>query len=766
MFQRLNYGVIFQQKERVIIARDFWYHTFELNLPVTLAMPRLAACTKQNASCRMLSHFLAQLDSVRAETAARLNSTIQSIEELIPQTRIHKSRSRRSLLPFLGKLSKGLFGTATIDDVNILANHMNKLNKMATGLARALTQHENHLSSFIETANSRMDNLMSGIKNNMLGIKVIQNELHTTALNLEHSFEYMMGISMDQIKTSNNINHALDEFKLGIYNLVNGQLSPLLIPQPVMESTLQDIRLLLQTKFNGFHLTLTTVREVYSNCKYLFARNGTNLYVTIKLPISYFEKPLTMYKIISAPVPVNSTSTHATQLLNLPPYFLITANKQYYAAISDLELTLCTGKTIKYCTSNVALTPVTADSCILALFANDKTKVKSLCDIRFLQDIVKPQIMEISPNTLLVYRTPLLSLECLNDHRMVEGCDFCLFKLPCRCSISTNNHFFAPRLASCHHNDNITTLHPVNLALLQHFFDNEFVENIFADTIFSKAVNVSLPKLKLYQHKMSDILAADTKSHLSLSKMAETAKKDAVIFQTLEEPLLDGQISLDGDWPSTDNILLYITTSATVILTAVLIWTIFKVRKLTAALLIVEGIQKAKALVTDIPSFIYDKNSDKSFQEQSSTINFSIDLTWAQANFLLLCTILTIMAVYLWKHHQLNVKSKLCLEITCGKVCVLLDIIHLPMCPSYYDIHVPFSISDLDITGHWYSPKLHVSWPDFSVKNKLTEEVIHINSEIRITILAAFRLRKALGKPYFVYLYKMHHGVMIPIRQT
>lgn len=356
MFQRLNYGVIFQQKERVIIARDFWYHTFELNLPVTLSMPRLAACTKQNASCRMVSHFLAQLDSVRAETAARLNTTIQSIEKLIPQARIHKSRSRRSLLLFLGKLSKGLFGTATMDDVNILANHINKLTKMATGLAKALTQHENHLSSFIETANSRMDNLMSGIKNNMLGIKVIQNELHTTALNLEHSFEYMMGILIDQIKTSNNINHALDEFKTGVYALVNGQLSPLLIPQHVMESTLQDIKLLLQTKFNGFHLTLSTVQEVYSDCKYLFARNGTNLYVTIKLPISYFEKPLTMYKIISAPVPVNSTSSHATQLLNLPPYFLITANKQYYAAVSDLELTLCTGKTVKYCTSNVALT--------------------------------------------------------------------------------------------------------------------------------------------------------------------------------------------------------------------------------------------------------------------------------------------------------------------------------------------------------------------------------------------------------------------------
>ena len=61
-----------------------------------------------------------------------------------------------------------------------------------------------------------------------------------------------------------------------------------------------------------------------------------------------------MYKIVTVHVPVNATSTHATQLLNLPPYFLMTANKQYFAAVSDLDLTLCTGNTMKYCTSNVA----------------------------------------------------------------------------------------------------------------------------------------------------------------------------------------------------------------------------------------------------------------------------------------------------------------------------------------------------------------------------------------------------------------------------
>ena len=371
-----------------------------------------------------------------------------------------------------------------MDDVNNLASHMNKLNKMATNLAKALTQHEDHLSSFVETANSRMDNLMSGVTNNRLGIKLIQNELHTTSLNLEQSFNYMMDLLIDQVNTSDRLNHALEELKIGINSLVNGQLSPLLIPQHIMESTINYIKSLLQRKFHGFYLANKDIKSIYSDCKYICARNGTNIYITIKLPVSHFEEPLTLYKVISSPVPVNSTSLHATQLLDLPPYFLVTANKQYYAPVTDLDLTVCSGNEIKYCTSSIALNPVTSASCILAPYANDKDQVKSLCDFRFLQNIVKPKIVEISPKTLLVYRTPLLSLECKDDHRMAKGCDFCLFKLPCRCSISKSTHFFPSRLASCHHNtDNITTIHPDNLALLQHFIDDTFVNGIFADTI-------------------------------------------------------------------------------------------------------------------------------------------------------------------------------------------------------------------------------------------------------------------------------------------
>ena len=536
--QRINYGVVFKETNKVVLACDHWLHTFEINLPEVIQLPILATCSKSNSSCAMMSHILTQLNSIRSGTAARLNLTVHSIEELVPETQIRQSRSRRSLLPFIGKFSKSLFGLATEDDVNVLASHMNKLNRMAVGMAKTLTQHENHLSSFIKSANYRMDNLMNGIKDNMQAIKYVQAELHTTSVNLEYSFEYMMSLLIEQIKSSENLNHELDELKFGVNNLVNNKLSPLIIPSEVMESTLQDIQNMLESKFHGFHLALKSVNEVYSSCKYLLARNGTKLYVTLKLPVTYFKDPLTLYKVISMPVPINSSSDHATQLLNLPDHFVMTSGQQYYASLGKEDLVSCNGKSVRYCSSNIALSPVTTVSCSLALFANDKSKVKQFCNFRFIQEVVKPKIIEISPNSLLLYRTPLLSLECVDEHKMIKGCDFCIFNVPCKCAVSTNEYYLAPRLSSCKkYVNNTSIVHPVNLALLQHFFDNSFVENIFADTTFASPVNVTTPTIKLYKHDMSKIMVADTKAHLSLTKMATLAKKDAFAFQTLAEPL-------------------------------------------------------------------------------------------------------------------------------------------------------------------------------------------------------------------------------------
>lgn len=221
----------------------------------------------------------------------------------------------------------------------------------------------------------------------------------------------MISILSSQIQSDSHINHELDEFKKGISDLVNGKLSPLILQQAALESTLNDIQHILNTQYPGFYLSETTA-DIYAVSNFLYAKNGTKIYLTIKIPISHFKEPLTVYQIKSLPVSINSTSAHATHLLNIADNLILTKNHQFYATLSNSQLARCKGGIVKHCTFNLALTPVTTESCTLALYLNSKTKVKSLCDFRFLHNILESKIIELNPSSFILYQTPLLSMQC------------------------------------------------------------------------------------------------------------------------------------------------------------------------------------------------------------------------------------------------------------------------------------------------------------------------------------------------------------------
>ncbi|WAR04280.1 Y068-like protein [Mya arenaria] len=607
--QRLNYGTVFTQVSDLVLAKDSWLHTFELVFPDTFDLPMLPMCDERKHSCLKISDVVSQLNSVRTNLASQMNATMNTIFELVPEAAIHKSRSKRALFSFIGKLSKGLFGTATMADVDMLAHHMNKLYKMNIGLSKALSQHEDHLSSFISQSNERMDNLMAAIKDNMMEIEVVHSHLLANEANLEKALNMVMSMLIDQIQTMNAVSHQVEELKLGVVNLVNGHLTPLLISEDVLGSTISDIQEIIHHKYNGFHLSISEIAQVYSDCKFIYARNGSKLYISIKFPVSHFQKPLNAYKVLSLPVPINASSPHATQLMDLPDYFIMSDDRQYYTTLSAAEFAECHGKGVKYCAHNFALKPVTTSSCILSLFGNDKDNVKSNCDFRFIQNVIKPEIIEIASNLLLLYRTPLLSMECDLTHKMVQ------------------------------------------------------------------------------------------------------------------------------------------------------VATIIKLRKLYVVVGVLLQSKGSMAFTTNLPSFIY---TPKPTESQSSGLNLQIDLSLDQANFILLCAILFFISVVIYRYFRFQHISKLCLEITCGRQCVLIDVVTLPMCPAHFNIHVPSDINSLHVEG-CFSPKLNVFWPDFEISDNLSKKSVVIPSKLKLNIFESFKIKQILKRPYHVYLYKVHHGFMMPI---
>ena len=113
----------------------------------------------------------------------------------------------------------------------------------------------------------------------------------------------------------------------------------------------------------------------YEHANFIYARHHSSLFISIKFPLSTFSRPLTLFKIISLPVPTNASSQHATKLTNVPDYFAVTHGREHFALLDSSDLKDCTKTSHMFCPFNIPLRPITVPDCMVALFSNDKQMI-------------------------------------------------------------------------------------------------------------------------------------------------------------------------------------------------------------------------------------------------------------------------------------------------------------------------------------------------------------------------------------------------------
>jgi hypothetical protein len=80
---------------------------------------------------------------VRVLFLFHLSQTRQLVYDMIPETTENKRFSERALLPFVGDLSKSIFGIATENDVRVLAGHINALTRQKICCVREVALRRN-----------------------------------------------------------------------------------------------------------------------------------------------------------------------------------------------------------------------------------------------------------------------------------------------------------------------------------------------------------------------------------------------------------------------------------------------------------------------------------------------------------------------------------------------------------------------------------------------------------------------------------------------
>lgn len=764
--QRINYGIIFEKSTNIFLSQENWLHTFQIQLPKKIHLDSLYC---NMPKCKTVGHIIKSINLLRMQCMASVNTTVNQIHHLIPsttlppqQTYIGSSRQKRGLFDFVGKISKSLFGTATSDDINALKRHMQTLNNNNVKLAQAMAQQDHHLSSFISTVDKRFNNVMSAVQKNHQDAIALSNLAHRSMDALEHEFVILSELIFRQTNVTAQLEKELEHVKLGIHDITKGKLSPFLLSPDILHSSLRQVQDILSNKFTQFHISHKDPLHYYSQGDFIFTRLHSHLYLTLKIPISPYVRPVSIYKVFSFPVPVNSSSNHATQLLDTPEYFITTEDNQHYATMTSNQLSHCSGTTTLFCTFNIALTASASPNCLSSIFFNQKEDTAKLCDFRFLLNSLKPSISEISTSHVLLYQTTTIALDCSSSQKILKGCTFCVMKIPCRCSISTQNLYLPPRLGKCNNNtDKISILHPINLALLQQFFKQDSHSDIFGDTIFQEFVEVKLPNFNIFNHSFSKFVANDKNQHLSLKRIASAVKRDGQVFKTLAESMIAGQVEFAVDnWPDTSGIIAIIATSLATFGFIFSIWSCYKIRTVLMPLLLLHQTHSVSALTPKPPlSFIYQSPESTNPTTIDEHVYSSFTTPWPYVSLSVITTLLVIACIsYLWSKFVQTHLTTIHLEITTGPVCELIQITTLPLCPNNWHIQPPQDVSSINITrSYLIFHYIEIQCTPINITNVHTNRSITVKTTQLISPFKARRINNILRHPYTAYFLLSHH---------
>lgn len=242
--------------------------------------------------------------------------------------------------------------------------------------------------------------------------------------------------------------------------------------------------------------------------------------------------------------------------------------------------------------------------------------------------------------------------------------------------------------------------------------------------------------------------------------MVQATIKEKKIFQHLPEPLIDGQIDIIPPWPSTNDILTMVAIRIAVFALECSILLFCKLRKMHIALMLLQSVHQVKSDIATNPSFnlVYNRLATTAPETESSTSWLKDEFSLLHASIIsgILCFILIII-IFTWLYQRKYKKhSFLALELTSGGDCVLLPIMHLSLCPSYYDIPKP-TIGDISISPFPYN-KVYANWLNFGITDKRTDKTICVPTVISTNIFTGYKITQILKQPFSAYIVLIHHN--------
>jgi hypothetical protein len=238
----------------------------------------------------------------------------------------------------------------------------------------------------------------------------------------------------------------------------------------------------------------------YQNTDLYYFRVYETIHIGLKLKISPFTAPLSLFKLDTFSIRVDSE--HTLTLSRQPQYIAINEEDEMYLTFDETP-TFLDDKFHFTGHGQHVLWPKSTPTCILALFQDDLPTARSLCQTLFEPFNQKPTAVHLGGNLFLFENLPKIQLTSVQETTNEVTLDSApkSMYVPCNHKITTaagtlySSHCRSqPKLTTTHITGNVANLH-----YLTSLIDDEFMAKVKADVSLTSSVNFTLPKIKLFE---------------------------------------------------------------------------------------------------------------------------------------------------------------------------------------------------------------------------------------------------------------------------
>jgi hypothetical protein len=270
------------------------------------------------------------------------------------------------------------------------------------------------------------------------------------------------------------------------------------------------------------------------------ARAQTDLIIQLSIPYARYQS-LDVYQTSVFATPVPGKHSFTTTLQSFPKYLIGDPDSQLWGEIEQIPAASVIDMfDVKWVRSQTK-------SCTQAIMTDDAAKARDQCAFVVKQETIPSSLLRSATGIYVASNLTSIQVQC-PSHRSTpttEPCTPCVVHLDCNCTLYDQGKLILKEMQGCHWDGpaSTTILHPINLALLQQFYETGN-ESLSAKLLLNPS-DVKQPAalhLSMFGNNVSQILAADKTDGYLLAKVAESLKNESVIYHSPTDALLNDVI--------------------------------------------------------------------------------------------------------------------------------------------------------------------------------------------------------------------------------